>query len=123
MRIWRVEHGSEMHWREEWPSGPYGGNTRITGMGSAHADMAHLSPFSDSLLDHRIETQEVCGLISREALDAWFIGFHGQLEGAGFMVSVFEVPDEHARVGMNGQVVFTYSEATRIGAEFWEMAA
>lgn len=124
MRVWRVEHSTLNYGKfgETWPAGPYCGPAGVADLRWSHNDDRHPGPGRDRILQW-ISQNELCGLDSREALDAWFMNWHQRLEEAGFVVSVYEVPDECARVGEYGQVCFMYREATRIGAEFWEIAA
>jgi hypothetical protein len=120
VKVWRVEHEAQNY--HEWPAGPYCGPARVGGLSWAHNDDEHPAPGWDRDLNG-IRFNEVCGLISREALDVWFRDWHGKLSERGFVISVYDVPEDHARVGEFGQVVFNYGAATRIGAEFWEVIA
>lgn len=132
MKIWRVEHETLINGITGAPRGPYSPcyikdealRSGLYDMCHAHSDGSkHRSPHEDLALGHRIEIWEICGLTSREALDAWFSEWHAALAAAGFVISVYEVPDDSVRVGVNGQCVFTYSAAARVGAEFWEVVA
>jgi hypothetical protein len=117
VKVWRVEHETSTA-PEGWPCGPYCGPERVGGLAFAHSDDEHPGPYWDRTLNY-IDNNEICGLVSREALDKWFTDWHDALERRGFVISVYEVPYDDARIGEYGQTVFKFSAATRVGAEFW----
>ncbi|MGX1133217.1 hypothetical protein RKD49_005407 [Streptomyces glaucescens] len=132
MKVWRVEHETLIDESTGFPAGPYrcagkledeSHRLALRNMSWAHCAEDHISPSADARLEYCIMRDEVCGLMSREALDTWFNEWHKTLSAAGFMISVYEVPKDAVRVGSNGQVVFKHSAATRVGAEFWEVIA
>ncbi|MEW2302599.1 hypothetical protein AB0958_21945 [Streptomyces sp. NPDC006655] len=89
---------------------------RIFSMRFDHCDDTHNAPYGDPKLGG-IAYDEVCGLDSRESLAEWFEGWTHQLAMSGFEIHVYEVPDEQARVGADGQTVFRAAKAVLIGTE------
>ncbi|MEG8276374.1 hypothetical protein [Streptomyces sp. AHA2] len=111
MKVWRVAHESAEC--AGFPAGPYACSSvvpkesldLIWGMGLSHADDEHPSPYADAELQ-TVRDWERCGFNSKAALFRWFAGWLGRLDEAGFRLFEYEVPDDRARVGQYGQVVF-----------------
>jgi hypothetical protein len=86
-------------------------------MGMDHADYDHPSPYADRAL-RGISFWERCGFSTREALTDWFADWFEALDGAGFRVWEYEVPDEFVRVGADkGQVCFRPEKVTAVSCE------
>jgi len=120
MRVWRVAHKTAT--QNGFPSGPYNGKgvpveqyELLWSMGSDHSDAYHPSPYADPEL-HHIAAHERCGFNSLNALNKWFDGWVEALDGAGFAVYEYDVPDWAARVGRFGQVVFSADEAVEVSS-------
>lgn len=69
------------------------------------------TPFWDETL-RGIAENEVCGVVSMEALDFWFEWSVPELLKAGFVINRYEVERPWVRVGESGQVVFNPDHAT-----------
>lgn len=108
--VYRVEH-------REHGYGPYIDNDMdthhpIDGLHDAHQrSNVHPGPRGDSDLSwdfvggtHRF------GFASRKQLDKWFKGFKRKLHEAGFVIRVFEAPDETTVIGER-QAIFIKEEA------------
>lgn len=91
--IYRVEHREHGH-------GPYLDNDRdmywgIEGLHDAHeGSRKHPGPRGDSGLDWDWSERQRFGFGSRKRLDEWFKGFKRKLHEAGFVIRVYEAPDE-----------------------------
>ncbi|NED36710.1 hypothetical protein [Streptomyces sp. SID8499] len=128
MHVFRVAHSVSKRHGESYYAGPYSrwvepalpeGTEKylINPMGIDHSDFdEHRSPNECPTL-RGIRPWEVCGLVSREALNKWFQGWRGLLARYGYRVYVFDVPKEYVRVGENGQCVFEISAATLVRTE------
>ncbi|MGY5131297.1 hypothetical protein ACWGJW_02555 [Streptomyces nigrescens] len=119
VKVWRVAHKRATF--DGFPSGPYACaetlprhvEDALHDMFVAHCDSDHPTPYADRGL-RGIDGTERCGFESREALDAWFANFAGLLHECGFRVFAYDVPDDAARVGRCGQVVFSKWHATEL---------
>lgn len=69
------------------------------------------TPFWDLSLNGICEN-EVCGVVSMEALSFWFEWSISALLKAGFVINRYEVDPPWVRVGESGQVVFNPDHAT-----------
>lgn len=128
MLVFRVAHSVCKKAGTSYFSGPYSTKTEPTlpegtadelvyPMSRKHSgDFEHPSPLDCARLDG-IEPWEVCGLVSRAALDKWFDGWHDVLARFGFQVYVFDVPEAHVRVGRYGQCVFDPEHASLVRTE------
>lgn len=67
------------------------------------------TPVNDPLL-RGIYEDEVCGVDSKDALRVWFGETLPALIELGYAVFEYEVPEEHARCGLNGQVLFQFDQ-------------
>ncbi|NYI06093.1 hypothetical protein [Allostreptomyces psammosilenae] len=104
------------------PAGPYRIDPlpkALDQMGWEHADDDHPIPQWDPKL-YTVQPSEVCGLDSLESLRAWFDGWIDALRDSGFVIGLYEVPTDKARIGKRGQVVMSYLDAERVGTEPWE---
>lgn len=119
MHIWRVAH--KEHTYQGLPSGPYvsAGLTseivmNMRPMGDAHSwEPRHPSPEEDTELGW-VEDEERCGFTSLGELFDWFEGFIKLLRENGFVMYVYEVPEEYVRVGKFGQALFNWTAADEI---------
>jgi hypothetical protein len=106
------------------PHGPYTGTglppevrNEVDRMRWVHCDEHHLSPYMDGALVG-IRMHEVCGFDSLDALERWFEPhWRAAMDRVGFVVHLYEVAEEHARVGSDGQTVFHAKEAELVGTE------
>jgi hypothetical protein len=82
------------------PAGPYIGRSHLdfeNDMASDHTDECHPSPINDGL--GWPTSDEYCGFSAISDLTEWFGGWLGQLSDAGYLMHVYDVPDEHVRQG------------------------
>lgn len=119
MYIWRVAHPE--HTYQGFPSGPYvsAGLTpeivmNMRPMGDAHNwEPRHPSPKEDPKLGW-VRGDERCGFTTLDDLFGWFEGFTDLLRENGFIVYMYDVPDEYVRVGGFGQALFHWTAADEI---------
>jgi hypothetical protein len=100
MLVYRVAHPK--HFIEGQPAGPYVyGNWPSEPwtheMGEAHRDDGHPVPWRDGYSCRKDE--EFCAFESMMALNQWFEGWTEKLHESGYLVHVYDVPDEHVRTG------------------------
>lgn len=124
MRVYRVAH--ERTTDRGFLAGPYASTSvfpdqvraDLARMAWAHGDgTTHRSPKEDPRLE-RTDFHENCGLISREALFAWFDGYADMLHRHGFRIHTYYVPMKRVRIGLfSGQVVFDRYAAISLSVE------
>lgn len=106
MLVYRVEH-------KRTKLGPYSGQHRMHGMGYAHCDEKHPSPWEDTIPVRRFidrHNEVVHGFDSLSKLHEWFDGWANKMANKGFVVRVYEVPLGSYRRGK--QVLFLRDKAT-----------
>ena len=108
--VYRVEHKDGGHgpylkpesdeWDEErW----FTVHDEVEGLHSAHErSKAHPGPRQDGLEYDRTE-DHVHGFDSRKLLDKWFKGFKRKLHAAGYVVRVYEAPEDSWYPGDSGR--------------------
>jgi hypothetical protein len=121
VRVWRVAHDKISE--NGFPTGPYSQREELpeidqdalSAMSWAHGDERHPTPFDDDAL-FSMHDYERCGFDSLAALYGWFSGqWHGMLRAAGYLIYVYDVPDDDARVGdLYGQTLFNPARATLV---------
>lgn len=82
------------------------------GMTWAHADSTHQPPWADARLNGIKRWSEKCACDSPESLLQWFDGYWAALHAAGFVVRILQA--RSARVGDNGQVVYSSTSAREL---------
>lgn len=116
MKVWRVEH-------IDTGKGPYAvsSNEGVYSMLMGpfdHGNMdTHPSPSSDDM-DHDglrgiWDYNHRHGFATFEKLMAWFEDTEALLDGNGYIIACYELPDNHVLVGRH-QVIFNIEEAVRI---------
>jgi len=92
--VYRVEHSVT-------GEGPYIRSNRDTnwdavpGLHRAHnMSDAHPGPYADDVVGRKLRDEHSFGFSSREQLDKWFKGFKKKLHTAGFVIRVFEAPED-----------------------------
>lgn len=130
MRVYRVGHAEKVriiHGADRatlMPAGPYNGlswrdrTADLDDMSWAHSRSGsaahHPAPHEDVYL-FNIDSAEVCGFVSQDALLDWFDTWLRVLDEAGFRVWVYDVPDASVRVGQRfGQLVFIAADAVLV---------
>lgn len=110
MKVWRVAHETLV--QNQFPSGPYiaSGLTyeiddALYDMSCSHNGDHHPAPYQDPSLGD-IDPQERCGFDSLENCYRWFEGYEGLLQGLGFRIWEYEIPEEKVRIGKFGQALF-----------------
>lgn len=127
--VYRVEHKDEGH-------GPYlklepyddedGGGTymdftthwEVSGLHRAHEGSDdHPGPRMDDLSWERTENH-VFGFDERGLLDLWFKGFKRRLHAAGFVVRIYEAPEDSTFTGDSGkQCIFRKDLSTVVDTQ------
>jgi hypothetical protein len=107
--VYRVEHGVT-------GDGPYirndkGTNFVIGGLHEAHnGSTKHPGPYGDSTVGWHLTEDHIFGFGTREQLDGWFKGFKRKLHEAGFVIRIFEAPDE-TTIESEFQTIFIREES------------
>lgn len=98
MLVYRVAHSGQMN--NGYPGGPYNGNGAdwADDLNEAHANAEHPTPWEDRGLS-RIYDSEFCCLSSIEGLRSWFDGWLETLQDYGYLIHVYDVPEEFVRIG------------------------
>lgn len=111
--VYRVEHETD-------GCGPYRMAYIHTGLADAHlGSVEHPTPCMESF-DYfwNIPEEALFGCPSREKLDQWFKGFKQVLAREGFVVRVYECPEDSVHVFPSGkQVYFNKETASRIDTQ------
>lgn len=117
--VYRVEH-------EEHGHGPYlkpdnedpgysSAHWEIDGLHDAHeASKAHPGPRQDGLGWDIITDSHVHGFDSRELLDKWFSGFKRKLHEAGYVIRVFEAPEQSTFTSDSGKQTIFIKHLSRV---------
>lgn len=85
--------------------GPYASTSPlIAAMNAMHGDAEHPSPIQDPLLGEPYP-DENCGFATLCALEEWFAGYEDDLAEEGYEISVYTVPLDQVRYGLQ-QVLF-----------------
>jgi hypothetical protein len=108
MLVYRVANGERTY--RGFPAGPYCSRTEEweEDMAFSHNDPRHPSPDLEEDL-RGVARAEFCGFESMAHLNAWFEGWLHHLDSAGYLVHVYEVPDDRVRFGIH-QVVAQLEE-------------
>ncbi len=125
MLVYRVEH-------EEYGIGPYqirhSGNVQkfLNRMGADHSAYGykgdqHPMPAFDGIEDFDTD-YDYCGFESMEALVKWFDGYLLGLARYGFVVRIYDVPDDEVQLGVK-QLAFNKGYAEHIRTQSMCMAA
>lgn len=103
--IWSEEEDFDVHYDVE-------------GLHDAHERSdAHPGPRSDGLSWERTH-HHVFGFDKRELADTWFKGFKRKLHAAGFVVRVYEAPEDTTFTGESGkQCIFVKQDARLVDTQ------
>lgn len=109
--VYRIAHPRYRHGDTGHPCGPYspgGSGAPYCSLSSVKGDDSPV-PSYDGL--GRMESHELCGFESIEALTAWFGPAFWELHEHGYAIHVYIVPGTDVRYGRK-QCLFTYANAT-----------
>lgn len=86
----------------------------VEGLHDAHErSRAHPGPRDDGLNRGRTD-DHVHGFDSRELADKWFKGFKRKLKAAGFVVNVYEAPEDSTITGESGKQTIFLKNKSRL---------
>lgn len=132
MIVYRVEHESIKNREINFPCGPFQDSDVMTSLSKDYFKMDAYMRAIDVLMRRLnadtykfptpvndwnlgwIDTYQVCGVDSLEAVHEWFGEALPLLEEVGFRVAKYDVPDRDVKCGRTGQVVFRIQHATKI---------